>query len=116
VRCKTNSRQSRCKIPEQYWLPEVLFTELSQHRGNRRPDLVDRSQQLIMRYAETVGPIVPLRRIIDVDHGRGRDTSLRGDDRSHCCKTDHRRSISRRRTSPNAAMEPALTEGKGRIT
>jgi hypothetical protein len=90
----------------------ALFAQMSQHRGNRWPDLVDRCQQRIMRYVETVGPIVPLGRIANVDHGRGCDTSLRGDHRSDCCKTDHRRSVSRYGSSPNAAMAPALTKGK----
>jgi hypothetical protein len=94
---------------------EVLFAEMPQHRGNRRSDLVDGGQQFIMRYIEAVGPIVPLRRIIDVDHRRGRDTSLRRDDRSHCCETDHRRRISRYRSNPNGAVKPALTEGNVRI-
>ena len=94
---------------------KVLFVEMSQHRGNRRSDLVDSGQQLIVRYVEAIGPIVPLRRIVDVDHGCGRDTSLRGDDRSDCCKTDHRHGISRYRSCPNDALKPALTEGNGRV-
>ena len=85
---------------------------MSQHRGNRWSDFVDRRQQLIMRYAEAVRPIVPLRRIVHVDHGRGFHPSLGRDDRSHCCENDHRRRVSRYGNSPNAAMRPALTKGK----
>jgi hypothetical protein len=91
----------------------ALFAQMSQYRGNRWSDLVDRGQQRIMRYVETIGPIVSLGRVADVDHGRGCDTSLRGDHRSDCCETDHRLRISRFRTSPNGTMTPALTKRNG---
>jgi hypothetical protein len=109
------SRLARSLIEDASYLRTPgLFAEMSQHRGNRWSDFVDRCQQLIMRYAEAVRPIVPLRRIVHVDHGWGFHPSLGRDDRSHCCENDHRRRVSRYGNSPNAAMKPALTKGKHR--